>query len=112
MTLLKLSRLQGAKRIGAKKTMFQKFILVTFIFRSGIILFINIFWPKYMESIYQGGVGASIAAMNVIWLPLPWIDPGKGMQSSSAGNGLWVRGGSNLAVNFLPERSSSRVSHA
>ena len=46
MTLLKLSRLQGAKRIGAKKTMFQKFILVTFIFRSGIILFIKRFCAK------------------------------------------------------------------
>ena len=45
MTLLKLSRLQGAKLIGAKKTMIAT-IYRSDIFRSGIILFINRFCAK------------------------------------------------------------------
>ena len=102
MTLLKLSRLQGAKLIigATTKKVLQQYIVVTFFALASYCSSIY-FVQKYMGSIYQGGVGASIAAMNVIWLPSPWIDPGKDMQPSSAGNGLWVRGGSNLAVNFL-----------
>ena len=65
MTLLKLSRLQGAKLIGAKKTMIAT-IYRSDIFRSGITLFINRFCAKRHGINLPRGVGASIAAMNVI----------------------------------------------
>ena len=67
MTLLKLSRLQGAKLIigATTKKVLQQYIVVTFFALASYCSSIY-FVQKYMGSIYQGGVGASIAAMNVI----------------------------------------------
>ena len=67
MTLLKLSRLQGAKLIiGATTTkLLQQYIVVTFFALASYCLSKD-FVQKDIGSIYQGGVGASIAAMNVI----------------------------------------------